>query len=218
MRIYAAVVPPRPVLDDLAAAVRSVDGTAVELDPVPVELMHLPLAGFGNVGLTDRMALLSALRQEAACWAPVTLHFHGGSALVEEGDDSIWAELDGDLEQLTAIATVMPRVVHRLGFLIDRRSFRTRVRVARSNPATSIEVLESVLARLDSYQGPAWTAHEALLLRRRSGDETTTAALDLLHHLPLTGRFESADNAGYASGRHRATDVATACDGQVEVA
>jgi RNA 2',3'-cyclic 3'-phosphodiesterase len=184
MRIYAAIVPPRPVLDDLAAVVRSVDGTGEELDPVPVELVQLHLGGFGNVGVTDRMALQSALKQEAACWAPLTLRFHGGSALVEAGDDSVWAELDGGLEQLTAMATVMSRVVHRLGFLIDRRGFRTRVRVARINPATSLEVLENVLARLDGYQGPAWTAHDVALLRRRSGDEPTTAVVDVLHHLP----------------------------------
>ena len=218
MRIYAAIVPPRPVLDDLAAVVRSVDGTAVELDPVPVELMHLPMGGFGHVGLTDRMALQSALKTEAACWAPLTLRFHGASALVEEGDDSVWAELDGDLEQLTAMATVMPRVVHRLGFLIDRRSFRSRVRIARINPATSIDVLAKVLERLDGYQGTAWTAHDVALLRRRSGDEPATAALDVLHHLPLTGQSDPADGAGNTGGKHRATDVATVRDGQVEVA
>jgi hypothetical protein len=156
--------------------------------------------------------------------APLTLRFHGGSALVEAGDDSVWAELDGDLEELTAMATVMPRVVHRLGFLIDRRSFRTRVRVARINPATSLEVLENVLARLDGYQGPAWTAHDVALRRRQgrldasSGDEPTTAALDVLHHLPLTAGFESAGGAGNTAGRHRANDVATVCDGQGEVA
>jgi RNA 2',3'-cyclic 3'-phosphodiesterase len=200
MQMYAALLPPQAVLDDLAAVVRSVRGSDVELDAVPADRVHLPLGVFGNVGLADRLALQATLREEAACWAPLELRFSGGSALVAPGDDAVWAHLEGDLVQLTAMGTVIPRVVHRLGFLIDRRTFATRVRVGRINPATSVEFLERMLLRLDGYCGPAWTAHHVSLLRRRTGSDELDPEFDVLHELALTGDPRS---TGATGGRHR---------------
>jgi 2'-5' RNA ligase len=186
MQMYASLVPPRSVRDDLAAVVRSVRGGDAELDPVPADLLHLPLGYFGNVGLADRLALHTALQQEAAGWAPLELRFRGGSALVSAGDDAVWAHLEGDLAQLTAMGTLIPRVVHRLGFLIDRRTFVTRVRVGRITPTTSVDYLERLLSRLQGYSGPAWTAHHVALLRRLSASDEA-AGFDVLHELALTG-------------------------------
>ncbi len=202
MRLSAALLPPGSVLEDLAAVVRSVRGSDVELYPVPPEEMLLPLAHFGNVGLTDRMALREVMEEEVARWAPLELRFRGGSALVDDGDDSVWAQLDGDIEQMVAMGTVIPRVVQRLGFLIDRRVFRTRVRVARITPATTVEFLERLLARLEGYSGPAWTAHDVVLLRRHLGIDGEKPGFDVLHELPLVGDALGADDL--ADGRHRA--------------
>ena len=96
MRMSAALVPPPPVLEDLAAVVRSVRGHEAHLEPVPADLMRLPLGNFGNVGLADRMALQEALTDEVTRWAPLQLRFRGGSALVDPGDDSVWADMTGD--------------------------------------------------------------------------------------------------------------------------
>jgi RNA 2',3'-cyclic 3'-phosphodiesterase len=208
MRMYAALVPPPEVLEDLAAVVRSVRGSAAALEPQPAEAMHLLLGNFGNVGLADRLALQEALTDEVSRWAPMELRFHGGSALVETGDDSVWAELGGDIEQLTAMGTVLPRVVHRLGFLIDRRSFRTRVRVGRITHATSLEFLQRLLSRMDGYSGPAWTAHHVSLLRHRSGDAAADPTLDVLHELRLVGDSQGTGATGAEGGRHRESDIA----------
>jgi RNA 2',3'-cyclic 3'-phosphodiesterase len=203
MRMYAALVPPPAVLEDLAAVVRSVRGGESELDAVPVERMHLPLANFGNVGLTDRVAIQQALTDEVARWAPMRLRFHGGSALVDPGDDSVWAHLEGDLELLTGLGTVLPRVVHRLGFLIDRRLFRTRVRVGRITPATSLGYLERLLSRLDGYAGPAWNAHHVSLLRYLN--TSAEPVVDVLHELRLVGDADGTGATGDSGGLHRAT-------------
>jgi 2'-5' RNA ligase len=203
MRMSAALIPPPPVLEDLAAVVRSVRGHDTQLEPVPADLMRLPLGNFGNVGLTDRMALQEALTDEVARWAPLQLRFRGGAALVDPGDDSVWAEMSGDLEQLTAMGAVVPRVVHRLGFLIDRRSFRTRMRVGRITPTTSLEFLERLLTRLDGYSGPAWTSHHVSLLRHLSGDGSSEPMFEVLHELRLVGDDEGTGTTGAAGGRHR---------------
>ncbi|MDQ4084412.1 MAG: hypothetical protein M3165_01205 [Actinomycetota bacterium] len=207
MRMYAALVPPPPVLEDLAAVVRSVRGSEAELDPVPAERMHLPLGNFGNVGLTDRLALKETLTDEVARWGPMELRFHGGSALREPGDDSVWAELAGDIEQLRAMGTVLPRVVHRLGFLIDRRLFQTRVRVGRITGATGLGYLERLLSRLDGYSGPAWNAHHVSLVRL-STEGTADPELQVLHELRLVGDADGTGDTGAAGGRHRGGDDA----------
>lgn len=204
--MYAALVPPPTVLEDLAAVVRSVPGGAAELEPVPVDLMYLPLGNFGNVGLSDRIALESALRDEVARWAPMELRLHGGSALVEPGDDSVWVGFAGDVAQLTAMGNIVPRAVQRLGFLIDRRSFRTRLRIGRITPYTEVAYLERLLDRLDSYVGPAWTAHHVALLRRMSGVDEGESGLDVMHQLRLVGD-DAAGDAG--DGRHRSPDEAS---------
>jgi 2'-5' RNA ligase len=190
MRMFAALIPPPAVVDDLAAVVRSVRGSEAALEPVPAELMHLPLGNFGNVGLTDRLALQQQLADEVSRWAPFELRFHGGGALLDPGDDSVWAELTGDLEQLTAIGTAIPRVVQRLGFLIDRRLFRTRMRVGRITPATGLEFLERLLGRLDGYSGPAWTTHHVSLLRHLSAVGVADPAFEVLQELPLVGDIQ----------------------------
>lgn len=205
MRLSAALVPPPLVLDDLAAVVRSVRGAQTQLDLLPSELVHIPLGRFGNVGLADRTALQEGLKEEVAYWAPLQLRFKGGSALVDPGDDSVWAELDGDLEQLVAMGTVIPRVVQRLGFLIDRREFRTRVRVGRITADTTVPFLEKLLARLDGYAGPAWTAHHVSLLRTRTG-ELSGAEVDVLHDLRLLADAQTGGATGASGGRHRAPE------------
>ena len=204
MRLSAALVPPPLVLEDLSAVVRSVRGAETQLEPVPTELLHIPLGRFGNVGLSDRVALWELLTEEVSCWAPLQLRFRGGAALVDAGDDSVWAELDGDLEQLVAMGTVIPRVVQRLGFLIDRRTFRTRVRVGRITTETGVDFLERLLARLDGYAGPAWTTHHVSLLRHRIGNESGPE-VDVLHELRLVGDSPSDGETGSRGGRHRST-------------
>jgi len=214
MRMSAALVPPPPVLEDLAAVVRSVRGHEAQLEPVSADLMRLPLGNFGNVGLVDRMALEEALSEEVSRWAPLQLRFRGGSALVDPGDDSVWAEMTGDLDQLTAMGTVIPRVVQRLGFLIDRRSFRTRMRVGRITPTTSVEFLERLLSRLNGYSGPAWTCHHVSLLRHLSGDGVGEAMFEVMHELRLVGDAKGTGATGTAGGRHRDPDEAGDDQGQ----
>lgn len=210
MRMYAALLPPRPVLEDLAAVVRSVRGSATALEAVPPELIHLPLGSFGNVGLADRQLLEATLREEVACWAPMELRFRRGSALVHPGDDSVWAELDGDVEQLTAMSTVIPRAVQRLGFLIDRRARHSRVRVGRITEATSLEFLERMLVRLDGYEGPAWTAHDVALLRHRAGEDDGDSTFEVLYELPMLADPVDTVTGG---GRHRSDGTRVADDG-----
>lgn len=168
MRMRAALMPPRAVVEELADVVSAGNGATRELDAVPTAELHLRLTDFGNVAQGDAIRLEETMRRAADGWSPLQLRFSGGAALEWPGDDSVWARLDGDIADLVQLARSIPEAVQRLGFLLDRRSFRTWVRVGRITEATTGPYLESLVERLDAYRGSAWTVTETTLVRLRA--------------------------------------------------
>ncbi len=164
MRLQVALVPPLAVQEDVAAVVESVPGGAGQLAAVPADLLHLRLVNFGNVTVRDAETLRNTLDKEMAQWPVMRFQFRGGTALEPIGDDSAWATLEGDVEQLADIANLTVRVVKRLGFLVDRRVPRTLVRLGRITPDTSEKYLQRLIDRLEGYSGPAWTCRGLALL------------------------------------------------------
>ena len=198
MLVHGAIVPPRPVLDAVAAVVRSVEepAQAVESEPapqpkgllgrvgrhrsaesapaapaaaatpmlehVPVDLMLMPITGFGNLTTNDAHRLVEAVKEAAAGWAAPTVRFAGGTALDFPGDWSVWAKLEGDVEELMAVGRGVPQSVERLGFFVDRRQFRPMLSVATVTPATTGPFLEQLVGALDAFRGDEWTAEISL--------------------------------------------------------
>lgn len=188
MRLHAGLVPPQEILDELEAVVRSAAGRADEIDPVPAPSLHIPLALFGNVAQGDAVALGNALLKEAATWAPAELRFAGGTALEWPGDESIWAKLDGDLEQLGSIARGVHQVVQRLGFFVDRRKFRTWMSVGKITGSTTPAYLNGLVDALEAYRGSSWSIQEICLLHtRRTTDDTESTYLEVHQRIPLGG-------------------------------
>lgn len=187
MRLYAGLMPPEPILHDLDALVRSVDGRASELDRVPVHEMHIPLSLFGNVSLRDATLLEDTLTREAKHWAPLELRFTGGTALEWTGDLSVWAKLDGDTEALAGIARNVTDAVQRLGFFVDRRKFRTWMPVGDVTGSTTPEYLHRLVDGLETYDGPTWTLDELCLLTGKRSDEDETMSVEVYQRIPLAG-------------------------------
>ena len=192
MLVHGAIVPPRSVLEAVAAVVRSVPEPAgpgrtpqpkgllgrvgrhrdaraepaVEASPMlehlPVERMHLPITGFGNVTTNDAHRIVEAVREAAAGWTAPTVRFAGGTALDFPGDWSVWAKLEGDVDELMAVTRGVPQSVERLGYFVDRRQFRPMLSVATVTPATTGPFLEELVAALDAFRGDEWTAEISL--------------------------------------------------------
>ena len=103
------------------------------LDLVPPVRMHVPIVKFGNLALSDVARLVEALELQASGWPSPRLHLHGGAALEPEGDDSVWVGLGGDLDELSAVVRDVARVAQGLHLFVDRRQFRTELRLGTIN-------------------------------------------------------------------------------------
>lgn len=188
MRLYAGLTPPPTVLEELDAVIRSVGRDSAEIEHVPLHALHIPVAGLGNVALGDAVALSEALTREATRWSPLELNFSGGTALEWKGDNSVWAKLDGDVEQLRKLASSVSLLVQRLGFFVDRRKFRTWLDVGHITSSTTGDYLQRLVDSLEEYSGPTWTLHELCLFRGRpSTVDPERMALEVYKRIPLGG-------------------------------
>jgi RNA 2',3'-cyclic 3'-phosphodiesterase len=132
------------------------------LEHVALEQMRLPITGFGNLTTNDVNRLVEAVKEAAAGWSPPVVRFAGGTALDFPGDWSVWAKLEGDVEELMAVGRGVPQSVERLGFFVDRRQFRPMLSLATVTPATTGPFLEQLVGALDAFRGDEWTAEISL--------------------------------------------------------
>jgi 2'-5' RNA ligase len=214
MRLFAAIVPPRDVLQEVVDVVQSVRSTLTpdpgpakwwrrpsgkgagaageestppantELDRPPIDLMHIPITSFGNVTLGDSLKLADALREKAATWSRPEVRFAGAAALEFPGDESVWATLDGDVEGLKLVGRGVPDVVKRLGFFVDRRVFRPWLSVGTITDETTAPYLERLVAALGGLEGRPWTV-DAVLLMQRPAEAVSGDTFEAMERMPL---------------------------------
>jgi RNA 2',3'-cyclic 3'-phosphodiesterase len=213
MRLFAAIVPPRAVLEEVLEVVQGVQGVRpgqaqetrrglrarfggrgptteqvekVEKDELTIAdlaQMYVPLTGFGNVTFGDSVQLSKALRNEAQTWERPTVQLAGGTALEFRGDESVWAKITGDLDALGTIGRGVPQVVQRLGFFVDRRQFRPWISVGTITESTTAPFLQSVVDALEAFQGQTWTIESISLMKRLP--EEGPHAFEEMEEMPL---------------------------------
>src|SRR6476619_4416414 len=167
MRINAAIQPPDYAVEHLTRALDSLGLAESQIDWVPHALWLLPLATFGNVALRDAQELENLLIKEIGKLQPMEMRLSEVTPLPEDGDDSVLVGWDGDVEEMKKLASAIPVWVRPFGFLLDRRSFRLRMRVARVTPQTTVFDLERIVERLGHYQVPEWLVEDVTLGRPR---------------------------------------------------
>ena len=161
MRLYAAIVPPPRVRQELAGVVASVAPGTRELTLVPPSLMRIPVTNFGNVTLNDSLRLLEVLRDAAAAWHRPTVRCSGSAAL----------EFEGDMDELLEVGRGVPKVVQPLGFLVDRRKFRPWISVGTITEDTTLPYLEKLTGVLDGFSGTSWTVDSLTVFKKIPVDE-----------------------------------------------
>ncbi len=139
---------------------------ARELDLPPIDQMYIPITAFGNLTLGDSVKLAKALREDVATWSRPTVALAGGTALEFKGDESVWAKVVGDVDELLTIGRGVPQVVQRLGYFVDRRQFRPWLSVGTITEETTAPYLETVVEALEGFHGESWTVEHVSLMER----------------------------------------------------
>jgi 2'-5' RNA ligase len=210
--VHGTFVPPREVLDEVVAVIRSVPEPARAesaparrffgrrpevvqevmvppvLDQVPADQMRFLITEFGNLIREDVSALIGVLTEAAAAWEPPTVRFAGGTALDFPGDPCVWAKLDGEVEEMTAIARGVTASVERAGYFLDRRLFRPMLPVATVTETTTGPYLGAVVDALDAFRGQEWTIDSLVLITGTFVDGQ--AAMKEFQRIPIGGAGE----------------------------
>jgi 2'-5' RNA ligase len=158
MRLHASIRPPEAVVSDLQTALAPEFAHPEQVTWVHPSHWRLHIAGFGSVVQADALRLADVMSERMAEIPAPSLQLTGLVALPEAGDDSIWMNLEGDLDPLADLAGVMPRWMLEFGFVLDRRSYRSRIRLGKVTPTTTADYLEGLEARYGSYHSEPWTA------------------------------------------------------------
>lgn len=133
----------------------------------PAAQVHVPLAKFGNLTLTDAERLATSMATQASEWAAPRLRLSGHADREQEEDPSVWVELTGDpdgLDDLGTVARGVPRVAQGLRLFVDRRQFQPRVRLGQITEHATPPYVQALLDTLDQFDGRTWTQSEVLLL------------------------------------------------------
>jgi 2'-5' RNA ligase len=187
VHLYAAVVPPTPVLTHLDAAVREAAVPLSELTPTPAATKLTPIAHFGNLTRGDARSLVETLAGQVRTHAPMELSLGGGAALEWPGDVSAWVRYQGDVDRLRALGREVTSAAQARRIFVDRRAFRPLLALGEITEETTEASLQRLLDRLDAYHGPTWTL-DCVQLRRTRASSSGDGLLvhEVYEELPLT--------------------------------
>ena len=162
MHVTVSIQPPPAAISQLTAALDAVrddpDG-AIWLEP---NQWRLRLADFGYVTRPDIASIVDVLVRRLQTVAAPEVWLQDFAALPEAGDDSVWVGLRSKGDAVTGLAQQLPVWAHEVGFAIDRRSYRPRIRLAKVGPQTTVQYLQWFEGH-PGYQSPPWSAEAVVL-------------------------------------------------------
>ncbi|MFC8075545.1 RNA 2',3'-cyclic phosphodiesterase [Streptomyces sp. NPDC057307] len=165
MRLFAAVLPPAHVADELAAAVdqrlRGLPG-AGELRWTGQAGWHFTLAFMGEVDDAVVPELTERLERAAHRTEAFPLRLHGGGHF---GGRALWAGAAGGIAELRRLAERADAAARRTGLpMEEHRAYRPHLTLARTRVDTD---LSPYAAALDGFEGTPWEVGELALVRSR---------------------------------------------------
>lgn len=165
MRLFAAVLPPPTVTDELAAATGELPALpgARGLRWTPQENWHLTLAFYGEVPEQTTDELHTRLGRAAARTTEFTLSLAGGGRF---GDRVLWAGVDGDRDTCARLAARAQAAGRKAGLATPPVRYHPHLSLARPRRGERVELLPYVTA-LDGFRSTPWTVTELALLHSR---------------------------------------------------
>ncbi|WP_404198312.1 RNA 2',3'-cyclic phosphodiesterase [Streptomyces tauricus] len=192
MRLFAAVLPPQDVTDELGGAVdalRGLPGAGRGLRWTSRDGWHFTLAFYGEVdeGLVPELSV--RLERAARRTDAFPLSLRGGGRF---GGRALWAGAAGDVRALRLLADRAEAAGRRAGVTREEhRTYRPHLTLARSSrePAD----FAPYVSALDGFEGREWTVGGLCLMRSRlpvSGVPGEQPRYEVLARWPLGRAFD----------------------------
>ncbi len=162
-RLFVALMPPRPALDELAAAVQPLRAEAPTVRWSRTESWHLTLVFLGAVEETAVGLLVDGLARVAHDHLPIQLQIAGGGHF---DNRVLWAGLAGDRAALRRLAESVRAVARHAALDGESKPFRGHITLARKSRGDDLGHLAD---RLRGFTGSPWTATELFLVESRLG-------------------------------------------------
>jgi 2'-5' RNA ligase len=167
MRLFVALALPTAVLDDLDAACAPFRPLRDDLRWTSREAWHITLAFLGEVTDLSLTRLMPRLERAARRHEPLRLSLAGAGAFPTAARANVlWSGLSGDRRELGDLAASATAAARRAGAVPPDagRRYRPHLTLARCRAPADVG---SIVAGLEGYQGPSWTAEEIYLIRSR---------------------------------------------------
>jgi 2'-5' RNA ligase len=169
MRLFAAVLPPDDVLQDLEDAVaplRSLPAGQGLRWTAPAG-RHLTLAFYGEVDEERVPALCERLARAAARTEPFALSLAGAGQFGR--GRALWAGVRGDVRDIGLLAARTEAAARKAGLDMEEehRRYRPHLSLARSGRGAAPPDVRPLLEALDGYRGRSWRVEELTLVRSR---------------------------------------------------
>jgi RNA 2',3'-cyclic 3'-phosphodiesterase len=169
MRLFVAIGPPAAVLDDLDALAGPLRSGRKDLRWTSREAWHLTLAFLGQVDQAAAARLLPRLERAARRHHGFRLAFTGAGAFPTAARANVlWCGVSGDRLALAHLAASVAAGASRAGAPPPDRGRRFQPHLTLARCRTPADVTELV-AGLEGYRGPAWTADRIHLVHSRLG-------------------------------------------------
>jgi RNA 2',3'-cyclic 3'-phosphodiesterase len=186
MRLFVAVVPPRPVLLELRAALTTLPHTDGNLRWLPPDSWHITLAFLGEVPRESLPELTERLSRVAARGTPMELSVAGGGHFESQ---VLWAGVQGERDRLGRLSETVGAAARRCRLKVDDRPYRPHVTLARVRAEEQKTDLQPYVERMTAFRTPRWLVKEMELFESLSPTTQGRAANYVRRgHWPLTGR------------------------------
>ena len=165
MRLFAAVVPPKDAISELASVVRAVEGMpgARGLRWTERPGWHYTLAFYGEVAEDVVPDLSERLARAARHTPPFPLSLEAGGRF---GGRTLWVGASGDLRTLRLLADRAESAGRKAGVAMgEHRPYHAHLTLARSSRGHAD--FRPYVTALEAFAGRGWTVGELLLIRSR---------------------------------------------------
>ncbi|MGE5746552.1 MAG: RNA 2',3'-cyclic phosphodiesterase [Solirubrobacterales bacterium] len=185
MRLFAALLPPVALLDQLEEALAPHRAAWPDLKWIRRELSHVTLAFFGETDDKAHAQLLPRLERVAGRYPELSLSFAGAGAFPGKGAHGrvLWTGIYGDRRTLARLAASAAAAGRRSGCPAgEHRGFRPHLTLARSRTPRDLRPL---IEDLSAFATSSWTADSLHLMRSHLG---ATVHYETLETWSLSGR------------------------------